>query len=103
MQIKYIKTNDELLVNIEDHFLSGSLQIIELNNKIESQLQNINKLIIDLAEVEMFSSSVLGVLISLSKKMREKNGSIIIRNSNKNIKDVFKTTCLEKYFEFENF
>ena len=57
------------------------------------------KLIIDFSDVEFFSSSVLGLLIRISKKVYEGQGLLRLCCIEPNIMKVFKITRLDRVFD----
>ncbi len=64
----------------------------ELENKIAEELTaDIQTLILDLKELEYISSAGLRVLLSAQKKMN-KQGSMVVKNANEMIMDVFQVT-----------
>jgi len=56
-------------------------------------------LILDFRNVRFLSSSVLGVLIRISKKVYEQDGRLRLCNIAPKIREVFKITRLTKIFE----
>lgn len=70
----------------------------ELDQLVESQ--KIKKLLLDFTEVTFFSSSALGILVTLSKKMAAINGELVICALAVELVKVFKITNLDKLFKF---
>ena len=62
------------------------------------QAERIN-LILDFCNVRFLSSSVLGLLIRISKKIYERDGQLRLCNINPKIHEVFKITRLTKIFD----
>lgn len=62
------------------------------------QAERIN-LILDFCNVRFLSSSVLGLLIRISKKIYERDGQLRLCNINPKIYEVFKITRLTKIFD----
>ena len=62
------------------------------------QTERIN-LILDFCNVRFLSSSVLGLLIRISKKIYERDGQLRLCNINPKIHEVFKITRLTKIFD----
>ncbi|MCJ8347552.1 STAS domain-containing protein [bacterium] len=56
--------------------------------------------ILDLSEVEFIMSTIVGYLISFQKKLKEKNGLLIILKPSSEVKLVFKVLGLNLMFEF---
>ena len=70
----------------------------ELDQLIETK--NNKKLLLDFTEVTFFSSSALGILVTLSKKMAAIEGELIICALAAELRKVFKITNLDKLFTF---
>lgn len=54
--------------------------------------KDVNKLVIDLSQVPYLDSSGVGVLLSLFKFMRTRDGSLVIAEPNSKIRRVFDVT-----------
>lgn len=59
---------------------------------------NLN-LIIDFGNVRFLSSSVLGLLIRICKRVREQSGTLKLCNIDPKIASIFKITRLDKVFD----
>ena len=70
----------------------------ELDQLIEAE--NSKKLLLDFTEVKFFSSSALGILVTLGKKMAEIDGELVICALAPELIKVFKITSLDKLFKF---
>lgn len=79
--------DDSQLVGLEGSFLP----LIEQNPKIQ--------LIVDFSHVKFLTSSVLGLLIRVSKKVYETDGKLRLCSINPKILEIFKITRLDKIFE----
>jgi anti-sigma B factor antagonist len=65
---------------------------------VVEQAERIN-LILDFCNVRFLSSAVLGLLISVSKKVYERDGQFRLCNINPRIYEIFKITRLTKIFD----
>ena len=90
------------------------ISVVEFtNNKIldESVLEDIRsmltrlidaatvpKVLLDFVHVDYMSSAVLGMLIDVNRRVREKNGQLRLSNIKPQIFEVFVTTKLNKVF-----
>ena len=84
--------DEKILDDTQLQSLEGSfMPLIEQNNGIQ--------LIIDFTKVKFLTSSVLGLLIRISKKIYESDGTLRLCSINPKIKEVFKITRLDKIFE----
>ena len=70
----------------------------ELNHLVETQHQQ--KLLLDFMKVKFLSSSALGILVTLRKKVDANKGDLVICGMNPELRKVFKITNLEKLFKF---
>lgn len=60
-----------------------------------------SKVILDFTGVDYLSSAALGKMITMNKKLKEKEIILILRNMNENIHEVFVITRLDKFFKIE--
>ena len=72
--------------------------ISELEDIVNSKLNNIKKLILDFSELEFISSAGLRILLIAHKKM-EKQGEMIVLNPNDSVMEIFKIT---EFIDFLN-
>ncbi len=85
-------TDEKILEDDQIQALEGSfMPLIEQNNKIQ--------LVIDFSNVKFLTSSVLGLLIRISKKVYEQEGKLRLCAIDPKILDVFRITRLDKIFE----
>ena len=63
----------------------------EFEAALNESIANVSELIIDLEKLEYISSAGLRVLLSAQKTMN-KQGSLVIRNSSDEIKEIFDVT-----------
>ena len=63
----------------------------EFEEKLEPELEDTEKLVLDLAELEYISSAGLRVLLSAMKVMEEQ-GEMVLRNVRPDVMDVFEVT-----------
>jgi anti-sigma B factor antagonist len=59
------------------------------------------RVVIDCAEMDFIDSSGLGVLVGALKRLREKDGELVLRNLNPSARKVFEITGLTKLFTIE--
>ncbi len=85
-------TDEKILEDEQIQALEGSfMPLIEQSENIQ--------LIIDFSNVKFLTSSVLGLLIRISKKVYEKDGKLRLCAIEPKIMDVFRITRLDKIFE----
>ncbi len=84
--------DEKILDETQLQSLEGSfLPLIDQNPGLQ--------LVIDFTKVKFLTSSVLGLLIRISKKVYEKEGALRLCAINPKIQEVFKITRLDKIFE----
>ncbi len=89
MTIEKYKNGEELTVKV-----SGRLDTTtapELDKSIKDELQGLKSLIFDFADLEYLSSAGLRVILACQKSMNNQ-GSMIVRNSNTTIREIFDIT-----------
>src|SRR5688500_6485496 len=93
-----IKKNAEVVVvDVEGQLIVGNRQ--ELKQKVLDELEKgEKKFLIDFSQTGYIDSSGLGVLVSLSKKIREQGGELRLANLNDELKTLFELTKLDTPF-----
>ncbi len=87
-------------------FQESSILDTQLIHEIAHELDQLieaggnKKLLLDFTDVKFFSSSALGILVTLSKKMAEIEGQLVICGLAAELIKVFKITNLDKLFNF---
>ncbi len=89
MDIKKEQNGKELTV-----FIIGRLDTTtapQLEAELKLSINGVEKLILDLSELEYLSSAGLRVLLSAQKVMN-KQGEMVVRNVNETINEIFEVT-----------
>jgi len=88
---------DVTVVEVEGQLIVGNRQ--ELKQKVLEDLEGgARKFVIDFSETGYIDSSGLGVLVSLSKKIREKGGELRLSSLNEDLRTLFELTKLDTLF-----
>lgn len=98
MEIKTTRNDSELTVA-----LSGRLDTLtspDLEDRLDEELEGVERLIFDLSELEYISSAGLRVLLGAYKMMEEYNG-MLIRNVTEPVMDVFEVTGFSDVLDIE--
>ena len=92
--------NETIVTFMEEKILSSE-QIQELRESLMSLIEQAwsEKLILDFCNVKGLSSSVLGLLLVIHKKVREEKGRLLLRNMSPTIYEIFEITKMNKIFE----
>ena len=94
-----VSQNGEVtLVEVEGQLIVGNRQ--ELKQQVLEQLEGGDlKFVIDFANTGYIDSSGLGVLVSLSKKIREQAGELRLSGLNEDLRTLFELTKLDTLFK----
>jgi anti-sigma B factor antagonist len=97
MSFQVSKSGDVTLIEVEGQLIVGNRQ--ELKQRVLEQLDGGDrKFVIDFANTGYIDSSGLGVLVSLSKKIREQGGELRLSSLNDDLHTLFELTKLDTLF-----
>ena len=92
------KQDDVTVIDVEGQLIVGNRQ--ELKQKVLEELEGgSRKFLIDFTNTGYIDSSGLGVLVSLSKKIREQGGELRLANLNEDLRTLFELTKLDTLFK----
>ncbi len=92
------KEADVCVVSVEGQLIVGNRQ--ELKQKVLDEIERgERKFLVDFSQTGYIDSSGLGVLVSLSKKIREHGGELRLTNLNEDLKTLFELTKLDTLFQ----
>lgn len=92
------KNGDVVVVDVEGQLIVGNRQ--ELKQKVLDEVEKgERKFLIDFAQTGYIDSSGLGVLVSLSKKIREHGGELRLADLNDDLQTLFELTKLDTLFQ----
>lgn len=97
MKIDIKKENNNLKIALEGRL--DTITSTELEKEIQN-LEGVESLVFDFEKLGYISSAGLRVLL-LAQKTMNKQGSMIIKNANENIKDIFEVTGFSEIFTIE--
>jgi anti-sigma B factor antagonist len=90
--------NDVTVIDVEGQLIVGNRQ--ELKQRVLQELESGGrKFLIDFSQTGYIDSSGLGVLVSLSKKIREQGGELRLANLNEDLRTLFELTKLDTLFQ----
>lgn len=97
-----VSQNGEVtLVEVEGQLIVGNRQ--ELKQQVLERLEAGNrKFVVDFAQTGYIDSSGLGVLVSLSKKIREQGGELRLSSLNEDLRTLFELTKLDTLFRISD-
>lgn len=97
MGFSVVKQDGVTVVDVEGQLIVGNRQ--ELKQKMLEELEGGDrKFVIDFANTGYIDSSGLGVLVSLSKKIREQGGELRLSSLNEDLRTLFELTKLDTLF-----
>ncbi len=95
------KVNEVVVVDVDGQLIVGNRQ--ELKQKVLDELESGERnFLIDFANTGYIDSSGLGVLVSLSKKIREQGGELRLSILNEDLRTLFELTKLDTLFSIAN-
>lgn len=100
MDIKMDKQGNKLKVS-----LSGRLDTVtspEMESKVLGNLDGIEELVLDLNELSYMSSAGLRVVLACQKRINAVQGSMVVKNANELIMDIFDATGFIDILTIEN-
>ena len=90
---------DTRILDSGDIAFSGRLDASQ-TDKAERILKSVTSTrTLDFQELEYVSSAGLGILIACQKRLKTTGNGLILKNLNNHIKDIFKFTGFDKFFE----
>ena len=94
-------SGDATIITFTDEKILEEKDIKVLQESIMSVIEQAKRvnLILDFGNVRFLSSAVLGLLIRVSKRIYERDGSLRLCNINPKIYEIFKITRLTKTFD----
>lgn len=97
MGFRVSQSDSVTVVDVEGQLIVGNRQ--ELKQKVLEELEGgARKFVIDFADTGYIDSSGLGVLVSLSKKIREQGGELRLASLNEDLRTLFELTKLDTLF-----
>lgn len=95
MNVKLNRNDTELTVALEGRL--DTLTAPELEEQLEPEVEDIEKLIFDFAELEYISSAGLRVLLAAQKEMDE----MVVTNVRPEVMEVFEVTGFADFLNIE--
>ncbi len=101
-KLRIRSVEDVTAVRFQESSILDTQLIHDIAHELDQLIEvgNHKKLLLDFTEVTFFSSSALGILVTLSKKMAEIDGELVICALAAELRKVFKITNLDKLFKF---
>ena len=101
MSFEVQKRNDITVIDVKGQLIVGNRQ--ELKQKVLDELETgSRRFLVDFAGTGYIDSSGLGVLVSLSKKIREQGGELRLASLNEDLRTLFELTKLDTLFKISD-
>ena len=98
MDINIERNDKELIVALDGRL--DTLSAPELEDRLETELDDTERLIFDMSGLRYISSAGLRVLLSSMKAMEEQ-GSMTVRNVSSEVMDIFEVTGFAEMLDIE--
>ena len=98
MKINKTQSGTELTIALDGRL--DTVTAPELESEL-SGLSGVTKLIIDMEKLVYVSSAGLRVLLAAQKKMDGNGGSMVVRNANEEIREIFEVTGFDEILTIE--
>ena len=101
MDFKVVAKDDVTLIEIGGQLIVGNRQL--LKEQVLDQLERGDReFIVDFSKTDYIDSSGLGVLVTLSKKIREQGGQLSLVGLSEDLRTLFELTKLDTLFIFSD-
>tara|TARA_B100000929_G_scaffold209119_1_gene166660 strand:+ start:510 stop:815 length:306 start_codon:yes stop_codon:yes gene_type:complete len=101
MGFKVVAKDDVTLIEVGGQLIVGNRQL--LKEQVLDQLERGDrKFIVDFSKTDYIDSSGLGVLVTLSKKIREQGGQLSLASLSEDLRTLFELTKLDTLFIFSD-
>ncbi len=100
-----VKRSDSVsVVEVADRKILEELSIQEIGEELDELVESEPgvKLLLNFKNVDHLSSAALGMLITLNKKIKERDGELKLSDINRQIFEVFKITKLNRVFDIHD-
>lgn len=100
-RLKIERSLDETFVTFNDRELLDNVSLRELEHQLLDLASDAKRssMLLNFSEVEFMSSSFLGLLTKIQKRIREKAGELTLINIDPKLLKVFQITNLDKVFK----
>ena len=101
MGFKVVAKDDVTLIEVGGQLIVGNRQL--LRERVLDRLERGDrKFIVDFSKTDYIDSSGLGVLVTLSKKIREQGGQLSLVSLSEDLRTLFELTKLDTLFVFSD-
>ena len=101
MGFKVVAKDDVTLIEVGGQLIVGNRQLLK-EQVLEQLERGDRKFIVDFSKTDYIDSSGLGVLVTLSKKIREQGGQLSLVSLSEDLRALFELTKLDTLFIFSD-
>lgn len=96
------RENDVFIVSFRQASIGGIGEVEKIAEALRGLIEerNVRNLIIDFSNVSFFSSQMLGLLVDVWRRTKDRDGALLISGINPQLTRVFRITHLDKLFNF---
>ena len=94
--------NGVFVVSFRQASIGGIGEVEEIAETLRRLIQdgNVCNMVVDFSGVSFFSSQMLGLLVDIRRRIKDKGGTLLISGINLQLTRVFRITHLDKLFDF---
>ena len=101
MGFRVVAKDDVTLIEVGGQLIVGNRQLLK-EQVLEQLERGDRKFIVDFSKTDYIDSSGLGVLVTLSKKIREQGGQLSLASLSEDLRTLFELTKLDTLFIFSD-
>ena len=96
------KQNDICVISFRQASIGGIGEVEKIAEALRGLIDghDVFNLIVDFTNVSFFSSQMLGLLVDVWRRTKDRNGKLLISGINPQLTRVFRITHLDKLFDF---
>ena len=99
MEINEVSQDETIVLSISGE-IDGT-NVDEFENRVSDAADRTSSLVLDLGNLEYVSSAGLRVFLTLQKKVKQRGDTVIIKNVNEEVMDIFSVTGFVKLLNIE--
>ncbi len=94
--------NGVFVVSFKQASIGGIGEVEKIAEALRDLIQNADvcNMVVDFSNVSFFSSQMLGLLVDIWRRIKDKGGALLISGINPQLTRVFRITHLDKLFNF---
>ena len=90
-------------LHVRESRLTGYLQGLDLRKELLDLLERgYSEIVLDLTDVELISSSIIGTLIGVSREFWSRSTSLVLTNLHPQVKEILSATRVDELFKIRD-